>query len=123
MSNNRLVMSSASPASDSSKFPTVGLKSLLQNSDLLDLLMKPLEGGENETSKTTAAGMVAEKTTTMSSLSTDVDSQFASTLSALAATESPGNMSLFDTVDLDQILDLKTKSLFEFDDSECLECK
>lgn len=31
----------------SSKFPTVGLKSLLQNSDLLELLLKPLSKSDN----------------------------------------------------------------------------
>ena len=34
------------------KFPTIGLKSLLQNSDLLDMLLKPLKPQKDTTNET-----------------------------------------------------------------------
>ena len=43
---NRNLENLTSDNGENTKFPTVGLKSLLQNSDLLDLLLKPLSSEE-----------------------------------------------------------------------------
>lgn len=74
--NNRVAQN------ESAKFPTVGLKSLLQNSDLLDLLLKPL-------SDTPAANTNANKPF------------------------DPTAQPVIETSDLDQLIDSKTKSLFD----------
>jgi hypothetical protein len=87
----------------SGKFPTVGLKSLLQNSDLLDILLKPLSD---------------EKT----------DNQNLNITSPSALINNPVNNSSNNNepiLDLENIIDEKTKNLFDdFDlNGDYLDCK
>jgi len=90
--NELLLVGGDATENANEKFPTVGLKSLLQNSELLELLLKPLSSLKEEDSNYIRNNTV---NTTNSS-------------SNLFATDS----------------DMKTKSLFDFENSfEYFECK
>lgn len=65
-----------SDSSNAAKFPTVGLKSLLQNSDLLEILLKPLSKSNDSTvldsTGVNLGGSPASSATNMSDESTDL---------------------------------------------------
>ncbi len=75
-------------AATNDKFPTVGLKSLLQNSDLLDILLKPLSSDQTTSSESNKGS------------------------------SSRGSLNLLESTDLDSLIDAKTKSLFDFEVDE-----
>lgn len=115
---------------DAQKFPTVGLKSLLQNSDLLDLLLKPMSDS-NEVPKPNVYHPESNNTNRNIVNTTNILNSTLSDSPIMidSNSNSPnGNlnhqMNIIEQADFDQLIDAKTKNLFDFDfNSEYLEMK
>lgn len=65
--NSPAATSSKASSPTSSRFPTVGLKSLLQNSDLLELLLKPLSSSSSSATSSPPSSTLSESPPSLAS--------------------------------------------------------
>lgn len=84
------VLSQSDSPSDDTRFPTSGLKSLLKNSELLDLLLKPMDKQEEQNPNTNFANDL---------LSTQLDVDLTS------LNDDPKSKSFFDWENTDELLE------------------